>query len=240
MKMDNEALWAELGKLRQQLEDMGQAGAGRAPAFPGRRAIILLAGMAAGIVAAHVFFGEVQAVAPNDSKDVLVCQTLKLVSPDGKEMLVLGSDADGGFLRMLAQDGKMRAYLAVGSQVGPAFFNLYGTDEKTLLNLGYGADGGSIGVCGKDGKQRVFLGSGVVNNKGQGSGPNSSAGRLTLFGQDGKNLANFGADADGGFAALNARDGKERVFLGVAPNIGGGLLNLLDANGNYKVTLVGK
>jgi len=240
MKMENEALWAELGKLRQQLEDMGKAGGGRARAFVGRRAIIFLTGIAAGLIAAQVFFGEVHAVAPNENKDVLVCQTLKLVSPDGKEMLVLGSDADGGFLRMLAQDGKLRAYLAVGSQVGPAFFNLYGTDQKTLLNLGYGADGGSIGVCGKDGKQRVFLGSGVVNNQGQGSGPNSSAGRLSLFGQDGKTLINFGADADGGFAALNARDGKERVFLGVAPNVGGGLLNLLDTNGNYKVTMVGK
>jgi hypothetical protein len=224
--------------LQRQLEAMGKAG--RARSFLGRRAIIFLAGIAAGLVAAQIFFGEAQAVAQNDGKDVLVCHTLKLVSPDGKEMLVLGSDADGGFLRMLAQDGKLRAYLAVGSQVGPAFFNLYGADQKTLLNLGYGADGGSIGVWGKDGKQRVFLGTGVVNNQGQGSGPNSSAGRLTLFGQDGKNLVNVGADADGGFAALNARDGKERVFLGVAPNIGGGLLNLLDANNNYKVTLVGK
>jgi hypothetical protein len=240
MKMDNEALWGEIEKLRRQLEDIGKTGAGRARFFRGRRAIIFLAGIAAGLVAAQIFFGEARAVAQNDGKDVLVCHTLKLVGSDGKDMLVLGSDADGGFLRMLGQDGKLRAYLAVGAQVGPAFLNLYGTDQKTLLNLGYGADGGSIGVWGKDGKQRVYLGSGVVNNSGQGSGPNSSAGRLSLFGQDGKNLLNLGADADGGYAAIHARDGKERVFLGVAPNVGGGLLNLLDTNGNYKVTLAGK
>jgi hypothetical protein len=238
MSRENEALWAELAELRRQLADVRKPGAGRRRILS-RWGIIFLTGLVAGLMAAQVFFGEAQAV-QNDGKDVLVCQTLRLVDANGKEMLALSSDADGGYLRMLGKDGKLRAYLAVGSQAGPAFFNLYGTEEKPFVNLGYNADGGTVVVLGKDGKRRIFLGGGVVNNRGQGSGPNSAAGVLNLFDQDGKNLLNLGGDADGGFASIFARDSKERVFLGVAPNRGGGLLNLLDTNNNYKVTLVGK
>jgi hypothetical protein len=233
--METQALWAELAELRRQVEGMKKTGRVR---IWGRRGIVFLVGLVVGLFAAQAFFGEAQAV-QNPDNNVVVCKSLKLVDADGKDMLTLGSDADGGHLRVIAKDGKVRAFLAVGNQVGPGIFTLYGTD-KPLVNLGFNADGGAVALWGKEGKQRVFLGSGITNNRGQGTGSNTASGVLNLFDQDGNSLFNIGGDADGGFAAINARDGKERVFLGIAPNRGGGLLNLLDTNGNYKVTLIGK
>ena len=165
MSVEHEALWTEITQLRRQLEAVQQV-RGRT----GRRLLLFLGGIVAGLIAAQVFLGQSRAMAQDDAQEV-ICRSLKLVDAEGKNMVFMGTDEDGGFVKIAARDGRLRAYLAVNNKMGPGFLTLYGNDQKPLVIVDSDADGGSLRIHAKDGNQRVYLGI----------APNVGGGLLNLF-----------------------------------------------------------
>jgi hypothetical protein len=161
MTWTSDELRQEIERLREQVEALKKPRRGR-----NRRLGILLAGAMLGLAAGLVVSGSSLAQAQNDDGKILTCRAIKITAPDGKEMAVVGHDADGGFLRISGNDGKVRALLTVASGVGPGQFSLFSPDEKLRVALYTDADGGGVRVFGKDNNPRAFLG--VAPNVGGG------------------------------------------------------------------------
>src|SRR5262245_4636850 len=113
MSVELDVLRAEIAELRLAVSKLQQA-----PARPTTRAsggwlgqmFVLMLGFIAGRALLSVSVS--QQPGPKDPLDV-VCRSLKLVGPDGKERVMLTVDKEGGVVRIFANDGKERGVLAV-------------------------------------------------------------------------------------------------------------------------------
>ena len=64
----------------------------------------------------------------------LVCKSLKVVSDNGKEQVIIGTDAEGGFLHIFRNNGKKQAALAVNREYG-GYIYLFNKDSSKLRVL---------------------------------------------------------------------------------------------------------
>src|SRR5262245_14636538 len=159
----------ELESLRSEGEQLRQIVSGlesRRPSRAGRGLLIGL-GLALGLLAARLPQGEAQALAQDDKE--IVCKSLRIVGLEGKNMLKLGADQDGGQLTLFGADGKIRGEFFVADKKGPGTINLFDANKTRTLLLGTDEDGGIMEIYGLDGKIRTIVavapkqGGGLIN-----------------------------------------------------------------------------
>lgn len=132
----------ELQALRTEMEDLRQTVTQcRGDGLMRRRAFWIGLGVLLGLALARLPMNEAQAVLQDDKE--LVCKSLRVVGPDGKNTVTLGSDEDGGILQVFGVDGKIRSIVAVAPKQGGGLVNLFDTNKKLRLVM-EGNDQGAI------------------------------------------------------------------------------------------------
>ncbi|MCI0640913.1 MAG: hypothetical protein L0Y72_11450 [Gemmataceae bacterium] len=102
---------------------------------------MLVLGLALGLVVGWATLGPAQATQQKEEKD-LVCRSLRVVGPTGKNLIFLGRDQDGGILEVSGHDGDVRAVVAVAPMQGGGLINLFDANKKLRLAL-EGANAGA-------------------------------------------------------------------------------------------------
>ncbi|MCI0379602.1 MAG: hypothetical protein L0215_18495 [Gemmataceae bacterium] len=131
----------ELEMVRAELEQVRQK-VSRLEARKAARLGMLALGLALGLLVGWASLGEVQAIQQKEEKD-LVCKSLRVLGPTGKNLIFLGRDQDGGILEVSGHDGDVRAVVAVAPRQGGGLINLFDTNKKLRLVL-EGANAGAI------------------------------------------------------------------------------------------------
>ncbi|GEM_PF-5888182 len=154
---------------------------------------------------------------------------LRVNNADGKPVVALEADADGGFLSVLGHDGKERAFVGVGDKQSGGLIYLKDTDGKTRTTyLVYKDGNGGLNFRNAQDKTEAFFGA---SGKGYG-------GLINLNGPDGKTRVVLDSDKDGRSALelINGND-KTEIFLGCSAKGWGGLLNINAPNGTAGIML---
>ena len=188
--------------------------------------------------------GAPQALAQDKAMEI-TCKALKVVDETGKVRVMLSfdkfggivrvnnaegkavatteSDADGGYLSILAHDGKERSFVGVGDKQAGGLIYLKDPNGKTRTSyLVYKDGNGGVNFRNAQDKQEAFFG---VSAKGFG-------GLVNLNAADGKTRVILDSDKDGrGALELINADDKTEIFLGSSNKGWGGLLNINAPNG---------
>jgi hypothetical protein len=161
----------EFNSLRMELEQLRQTvrRLQRNWRTPSRFGLLAI-GVVLGLIAARWPSNEAHAVAQDkqDNKE-LVCSSLKVVGPNGKEALTLGADADGGVLELLDVGGKTRMRLSVANKQGSGRIELFDNNKQRTVFLGTDEDGAILELSGVDGQIRTIVavatkqGGGLIN-----------------------------------------------------------------------------
>jgi hypothetical protein len=226
MTSELEALRIEVAQLRQSVRELQDRG--RSP-WGARRAAVACFALVLALLLARLPGNEAHATGQDDKAKELVCSSLRLVGAGGKNLLTLGSDADGGKLQVFGVDGKLRAELVVADKQGAGMMNLFDASAKRTVYLGNDKNGGMLQIFAGDGKLRADL---FVADK---QGP----GAMNLCDAGGKRTVFLGTDEDGGIMEIYGLDGKIRTIVAVAPNQGGGLVNVFDTKKKLRLVLEG-
>lgn len=225
MTSELDALRIEVEQLRQSVRELQDRG--RTP-WGTRRAAVACFTLVFAFLLARLPGNEAHATGQDDKAKELVCSSLRLVG-GGKNLLTLGSDADGGKLQVFGVDGKLRAELVVADKQGAGMMNLFDASAKRTVYLGNDKNGGMLQIFAGDGKLRADL---FVADK---QGP----GAINLCDVNGKRTIFLGTDEDGGIMEVYGLDGKIRTIVAVAPNQGGGLVNVFDTKKKLRLVLEG-
>lgn len=229
MKNDTGALWLEIARLRDEIQSLRGGPVNTVRAWHCGRALIMASGMVIGLAVGLFFFDRTAATAQDEKEPkVLTCQTLKITGPNGKEMVIIGFDDDGGLIRVMTKDQKLGALLAVDEN-GAGRMRFNAADGKSMLHLGRDDDGGYVRAYTKDGKGGAFFG--IADQ--------SQSGLIYLSGPDGKTILSLSKDDDGGYVRANTNDGKKVAFFGAALKSEGGLIMLSDTKGKVRLALFG-
>jgi hypothetical protein len=122
----------KLQELRTEVEDLrGTVNRLQNDNGPRRRVLGIGLGILLGLVLARLPNNEARAVLQDDKE--LVCKSLRVVGPDGKNMVTLGTDEDGGIMQVFGMDGKIRTIVAVAPKQGGGLLNLFDTNKKLRL-----------------------------------------------------------------------------------------------------------
>jgi hypothetical protein len=162
MKPELQFLQAEVEQLRQIIGSLKP----RRPSRAGR-GLMIGVGLALGLLAARWSPGEAQALSQDDKQ--IVCKSLRVVGPGGKDLLTLGADEDGGKMAFFGTDGKIRGEFFVADKKGAGVLNLYDVNKTRTIFLGTDEDGGIMEIYGLDGKTRTIVavapkqGGGLIN-----------------------------------------------------------------------------
>ena len=161
----------EFNSLRMELDELRQTvrRLQRNWGTPSRFGLLAI-GVILGLIAARWPSNEAHAVAQDkqDNKEV-VCSALKVVGPNGKPVLTLGGDADGGILELCDVGGKTRTRLSVANKQGSGRIELFDNNKERTVFLGTDDDGGILELSGVDGKVRTIVavatkqGGGLIN-----------------------------------------------------------------------------
>lgn len=154
---------------------------------------------------------------------------VRVHNADGKPVATTEADGDGGFLSILAHDGKERSFVGVGDKQAGGLIYLKDPEGKTRTTyLVYKDGNGGLNFRNAQNKQEAFFG---VSAKGFG-------GLVNLNGADGKTRVILDSDKDGRGALelINAED-KTEIFLGSSNKGWGGLLNINAPNGTAGIIL---
>ena len=101
------------------------------------------------------------------------CRNLTIVDADGKTLLTLGSNLDGGEVSIYEGNGKLRARLGVDyignvsytdgrlEHIRRGIVSIYGENEKVVASLGARSYSGNLSVNSESGKSGVHLGTDV-------------------------------------------------------------------------------
>lgn len=169
-----------------------------------------------------------RAQAQPDIQEV-VCNSLKISTPEGAERLSLGHDKISGFVKVMGLDGKMRAGFWTDDKSRFGQLDLLNENDKSLITLFGTKTGGGITIQDGASRKQAYVGT-AANREG---------GIITLYGPNGRSLVHLGHDSEGGNVFINGHDGKARASLWVAKGGKHGLLNLHDESGAERVWLTG-
>lgn len=155
----------------------------------------------------------------------LVCTSLKVVGPDGKELVFLGSDKVSGFVKVNAPDGKMRAALWTDDQSKFGQINLYNDKDKSLIILGGAQQGGYVDIKDPNEKRQAQIG---VDEHG---------GFLDLYGvNSAKRQVIVDCHKDwGGAVTLFTPAETKLIYLGGSSTNGHGLFQLFGKDGQMRL-----
>jgi len=160
----------EFNSLRMELDELRQTvrRLQRNWGTPSRFGLLVI-GVVLGLIAARWPSNEAHAVAQDKQEKELVCSSLKVVAPNGKPVLTLGGDADGGVVELLDVGGKTRTRLSVANKQGSGRIELFDNNKERTVFLGTDDDGGILELSGVDGKVRTIVavatkqGGGLIN-----------------------------------------------------------------------------
>lgn len=165
-------------------------------------------------------------VQPGQPPEV-VCNSLKITTPEGSERLSLGHDKISGFVKVLGVDGKMRAGFWTDDKSRFGQLDLFDENVKSHITLFGTKTGGGATFQDGGGRRQAYVGTAV----------NRDGGIISLYGPNGRSLVHLGHDSEGGNLFINGHDGKARASLWVTKGGKHGLLNLHDENGKERVWL---
>lgn len=168
-----------------------------------------------------------KAAQPGQQMRDLVCNSLKIVGPDGKARVTIGFDKISGFVTVCGSDGKARSELSTNNgQFGA--LGLF--DENTKMRVfvyGHAQGGGAAKFMNKDGTEHVYIGT----------DKDKDSGLVILKGSNNQRLVELAHDADGGVVRVNGHDGKARANLWVVQGGKNGMLTLHNEQGEKRVWL---
>jgi hypothetical protein len=237
MSEERDALLVQIEELRRQMEELREE---VRAARRGRRGVLLgFLGLAAlGLAVSGLWLpltqaqqqppreingqpdkkdGGVQPVGGQPNQQNLVVQSLKIVSPDGKERLTLGFDNISGFVKVHGPDGKPRAALWADNSSKYGLLSLMDDNGKDRIVMAGNDKGSGCSFYGSNLKRHIYLGT--ANDV--------DGGIVTLYGpQQDKAMVHLGHDKEGGLVWVNGHDGKARASLWVAKGGKSGLLNI--------------
>ena len=177
--------------------------------------------------------GNVDAQVQPAVMDKIVCKQLEVVNSRGQTIAVIGEEArvlgtsvlrvydgvrqfpvidllynnvDGGYLRVVDNDGKAGVVLRNDTKGGTV--GVFGKGGIYGILLGNDADGGTVEILGKDGKSAVVLNI------------DEAGGRVDVLDKGGRKGVFLANNAVGGAVGVRGKDGKSGVMLGVERNTG--------------------
>jgi hypothetical protein len=228
MNADHDSLQEQVLELRRQLQALRAEVAtyrrGRRGLFVGLLALglVVLAGI--GISLPQL---QAQNPAAPQGPQHLVVSSLRVVGPDGKERVTLGSDKISGFVKVHAPDGKVRAAMWTDDKSKFGQLSLLDEASKSRVILTGNEQGAGCNFYGAGEKKHAYIGT----------ASNIEGGIISLFGPKGKTMVHLGHDDAGGLMWVNGLDGKTRSRLWVAKDGQHGLLGLNDGQGKNRVLL---
>lgn len=127
------------------------------------------------------------------SLETITASTVRIVTPTGKVVAILGADSDGGFLQ-LGRPGELTAFVLQVDDQGDGLLTLSSGEGHTVILLSADSDGGLLSV----GTQ----GAGGVSIASDGSG----GGLLYINGPDNNVIANISPHPLSGDGTIRLRD----------------------------------
>jgi hypothetical protein len=174
---------------------------------------------------------------------------LNLRNADGKALVSLSSNNDGGLIDVLNQEGKLRTTMWTNNNGAKGLLTIYGDKHQDpLIYLGHTEVGGSVVLRNDDGKLQAGMwagnkggSGGILNLRGADSGKDSiildagkTTGSMSLRNDKGTELLYLGYDKNGnGLFDLRGNDNTTRVLMGLDPNAIGAI-ECRDGNGALK------
>ena len=153
----------------------------------------------------------------------------RFFNAQGKVVVAIGSDADGGSIQVNGQNGGERAYLGVGERNGGGLLHFHSADSKTVpMSLGVGPRGGYLALYNLSANQRSLW---------LGSRDEDSSGVISIYDSLGKSRCEFGSNPQGGTISLHGNKNKPNVFLGTGNKEFGGLFLLRDDNAKVRAEI---
>lgn len=156
----------------------------------------------------------------------IVCNSVKIVSDQGRDQVTLGHDQISGFVKVHAPDGSVRSSLWTDARGQWGQLNLFDDKLKSRVSLAGNISGGSASFNGQNENRHIYIGSAA-----------GDAGSLSLHNGTGQTLVHLGQDSEGGLVFVNGHDGGARASLWVAKGGKHGLLHLHDQAGKSRVKL---
>ena len=154
----------------------------------------------------------------------IICTGLKVMTSEGREIVTLGADDDGGLIWVHGKQGSVN----VGTDDGGGSVAVYGGEYSMGVGgiFGVSKDGGFVEVWGA--KSTTFGGKVKIS-------VNEYGGRLSAFGKDnaGEQVA-ITTSEHGGFVDVYGKDGKTKGGMGV--NERGGFVELY-GDGESRATM---
>jgi hypothetical protein len=158
---------------------------------------------------------------PGQERRDIVCKSLKIVGPDGKERVTLGYSEVSGHVNIRRADGKILAVLGVGKLSQCGVLNLRDENGKNRVILEGTTAGGACSFSDKDDRLHAFVGS-ATDREG---------GIVTVLGPQNKRVVQLTGDNEGGVVRVNNHEEKARASLWVSAGGKTGLLNLNGLDG---------
>ena len=166
------------------------------------------------------------------------------VTKDGVVVAEIGSDDDGGRIRVFSNEGKIVGEFMVSSG-GQGQLSLFNSDQDAVATLAVTDDSGhgSLQLNNKEKHRIVWLsgmtnGAGSISAYGNGGGQTvriasttDGDGSIEVMNRDGGTATHLGASTGRhGFLKINNSSGKEVAWLG-GNSIGGGNIKVNNASG---------
>lgn len=167
------------------------------------------------------------AQAPVQPAPEIVCNSLKILAPDGRDRVTLGYDQISGFAKVHGPDGKLRAALWTDDKGKYGQLSLMDDMAKNRIMLSGYDNGGGCTFFAADGRKHTYIGT----------ASNLNGGIVSLLGPQGQTVVHLGHDQEGGLIWVNSHDGQPRASLWGAKGTTNGMLNLQNAAGKNNVVL---
>jgi hypothetical protein len=167
--------------------------------------------------------------------DEIVCRSLRVVNADGKTIVSIDTDSNGGYMHIRHASGEEAITMAIADKLKEGFVQVWGKDQKGFIQLDAGEDGGRMVIFNKSGKNVLQASASkygstmTISNKGgknvlEAGASNMGEGFVQVLTKDEKGLIQLTADEYGGAMVIFNNGGKNVLQAGVSDTGGGGII----------------
>ena len=153
--------------------------------------------------------------------DEIVCRSLRVVNADGKTIVSIDTDSNGGYMDIRHASGEKAITIGIGDKSKEGLVAVWGKDQKGSIQLNTDEYGGYMAIFNNGGKN-VLQAS--VDDMGEGF--------VQVKTKDQKGGIILKGDKYGGYMAIFNNGGKN-VLEADVHNMGGGIIHTRDKHG-YK------
>ena len=173
--------------------------------------------------------------------DEIVCRSLRVVNADGKTIVSIDTDSNGGYMHIRHASGEEAITMAIADKLKEGFVQVWGKDQKGSIQLDAGEDGGRMVIFNKSGKNVLEAsaskyGSAMrISNKGgknafQAGVSHMGEGFVEVLTKDQKGSIRLIGDEYGGAMVIFNKGGKN-VLQASVHDMGGGGITTKDKHG---------